>query len=125
MLCKTNFEYAQNKIASVRKLYRTSAPVICNGEKKPGRAPFHIIGGLLTTQNNWETKLCSLNVDTTDNGRIDIGCCIEDKNFLLEGDKYEWFNRDPLLTFFMQLLYMLQKQGSVPAMEIDKYYKVV
>lgn len=55
-LNKKNFEYTQKKIGSVKLLSRTSASVICNGELKPGRKPFEIIGGLLTIENGWKRK---------------------------------------------------------------------
>lgn len=122
-----NFKYAQRKIKSVRVLNRTSAPVLCNGEERPGREPFRIIGGLLTIDNEWEKKLTEQKINIDDKGVLDIGCCIHDKSWICRKNsegiyEYKWNNENSLLAFFMAFLNELQKLGTVPAMEISKYY---
>ncbi|MDR0942500.1 MAG: hypothetical protein LBM19_02710 [Holosporales bacterium] len=128
-LNKKNFEYAQKKIASVRRLTRTSAKVLCNGKQVPGREPFYIIGGLLSIRNKWENKLIKQKINTENNETLNIGCCIEERSWILkkcasDGFKYVWSkeSESSLLTFFMALLNELQSRGTVPAMEIPKYY---
>lgn len=129
-LSKATFEYAQQKIASVRKLYRTSAPVIANGKECPGRNPFEIIGGLLAINNKWKKMLKKQPINLNADNFLDMGCCINDRSWIAQKDqKTENFkyimndNKDEtLLSFFMAFLYKLQQRGSVPAMEIPKYF---
>lgn len=129
-LSKATFNYAQQKIASVRKLYRTSAPVIANGRECPGREPFKIIGGLLAINNKWKKTLEKQPVNLNADNFLDMGCCINDKSWVAQKDplteKFKYiFNAckdETLLSFFMTFLYKLQQRGSVPAMEIPKYF---
>ncbi|MDR1236111.1 MAG: hypothetical protein LBJ96_03825 [Holosporaceae bacterium] len=126
-LNKNNFEYAQQKAASVRKLFRTSAPVLCNGEERPGREVFSIIGGLLTIRNEWKSKLTEQIVDINDGDFLNIGCCIHDRSWICKKDlnntyRYIWSKESSLLSFFMTFLNELQIRGTVPAMEISEYF---
>lgn len=123
-LSKENFKYAQQKAKSVRKLLRTTATVISNGEPKIGRKPTHIIAGMLTTKQAWEKTLISQKADINSFEFLDIGCCVAGKSWVWNQDKYVLSKKqkDSLLTFFMKLLEMLQQQGTVPAMEINKYF---
>jgi hypothetical protein len=128
-LNKKNFEYAKAKVSSVRGLLRTSATVLCNGKPQRPRELFSIIGGLLTISNDWKTKITEQAVILDDKGTLDIGCCIQDKSWILKEDskgeaKYIWSKNEQnsLLTFFMVLLNELQLRGTVPAMEIQKYF---
>lgn len=123
-LSKKNFEYAQQKAKSVRILTRTTAAVRCNGELKDGRNPAHIIAGILTTNKSWETTLVTQNVDNNSEDFLDIGCCVDGKSWVWLDNKYVLSQKedDSLLTFFMKLLELLQEVGTVPAMEIPKYF---
>lgn len=125
-LNKKNFEYAQKKIASVRNLNRTSAAAICNGIPQKPRAMFNIIGGLLTTRGGWQKELLKQRINLQAPEHLDIGCCVEDKSWIVnkKTNKYIWSkdSKDSLLTFFMALLHKLQTCGTVPAIEIPKYF---
>ncbi len=126
-LNKKNFEYAQKKIASVRKLFRTSAPVLCNGKECPGRVIFPIIGGLLTIRNIWESKLVERKPNIDDSSFLDIGCCVDDKSWICKRYsngiyQYKWSSGNSLLAFFTAFLNELQIRGTVPAMELTRYY---
>src|SRR5580704_9461888 len=50
-------EYAQKKVASVRKLHRTSLPIPHAGGTYPPKPLSPIIGGLLTFQSTWSPPL--------------------------------------------------------------------
>ena len=50
-------EYAQKKVASVRKLHRTSLPIPHAGGVYPAKPLPHIIGGLLTFESDWSPAL--------------------------------------------------------------------
>lgn len=123
-LSKEYFEYAQQKARSVRKLLRTTASVLCNGELRPGRKPANIIAGLLTTNSAWENTLVSQVTDPQNDDFLDIGCCVNGKSWLWRDGKYilSHGENDSLLTFFMALLDKLQKFGTVPAMDIPQYF---
>lgn len=66
----SNLRYASKKIASVTNLNRKSTYVIDNGEKRHGRKPTAIIGGILATESSSTTTVIS-NVKQFTN--IDIG----------------------------------------------------
>lgn len=126
-LNKKNFEYAGEKVASVRRLVRTSAPVLCNGKECPGREPFPIMGGLLTIHNGWKSKLTGQKINVNDHAFLDIGCCVNGESWIYKKNsdgihQYVWSKGNSLLTFFCALLNELQIRGTVPAMEVLKYY---
>ncbi len=125
-LSKKNFDYASNKVKSVRGLVRTSAKVICNGALVEGRKPFDIIGGLLTIDNDWANNLEKQSVDADSNDFLNMGCCIKDKAWLMNKSLKKYiYNKNKensLLSFFMLLLDELQRRGTVPAMDITSYF---
>ena len=123
-LSKENFEYAQRKALSVRQLYRTTAPVFCNGKLTPGREPPHIIAGLLTTNRAWENQLTSLTCPFNTSNFLDLGCCINGRSWLWHDERYmlSLEDRNSLLTFFTTFLDLLRQLGTVPAMDISKYF---
>lgn len=50
---KKFMDYAGTKIASVRKLHRTTVPIAHAGGTYPPKPPTAILGGLLTTRSGW------------------------------------------------------------------------
>jgi hypothetical protein len=70
--------YAQAKVASVRRLHRTSLPIPHAGGVYPPKNPITILGGLLTFESDWkpcfgDSISTSLRKDQH-HGRLDIGC---------------------------------------------------
>jgi len=51
--------YAKRKIASVRKLHRTSLPVPTVSGMQPAKKPGHILGGFLSFESDWSPPLGS------------------------------------------------------------------
>ena len=47
---KENIDYASEKIKSVRNLRRTSAPYTGDGQNRPPKCPFRIVGGLMVRE---------------------------------------------------------------------------
>lgn len=123
-LNRQNFKYAMKKISSARNLERTSASILNAGVKTPGRIPHTILGGLLTTRNSWQNCLIKQNISNNDPGLLNIGCCAEDCCWKFHNGKYIWCNNKEhyLLSFFMELLNQLQQMGTVPAMDIPRYF---
>ncbi|MBR1778312.1 MAG: hypothetical protein IJ752_07005 [Alphaproteobacteria bacterium] len=124
-LSQENFEYAQQKAQSVRQLRRTTAPVYCNGTLMPGREPPHIIAGLLTTNKAWEDRLIQKKCSYDALDFLDIGCCVKGKSWLWHENNYilSLDEKDSLLSFFMAFVDRLRLLGTVPAMDISKYFK--
>jgi len=114
---KTYFEYAVNKLESVKKLKRTSAPfahILGKGIKKLE----DIMGGILTKGNKSTTFF-----DGVDNKSplsfivsLDVGVKI------VINSRLEKQEKDTLLAFFLlKLIEKLRAVGSVSAIEVDKY----
>lgn len=70
--------YAQKKVASVRKLHRTSLPIPFANGTYPAKPPIPILGGILSLESEWSPPMGEpfakgLAADG-DLGRLDIGC---------------------------------------------------
>lgn len=128
VLDKKNFVYAQNKAKSVRRLYRTSASVISNGNIVVGRKPFPIIAGLLTNTCRWERGLPKQILDEIEPGFLNLCGCVDGDSWAAKetesGLRYVKNNNreNSLLSFFMELLNQLQIRGTVTALDVPKYF---
>lgn len=135
---KQHLEYASEKIASVRSLHRTTAPVPYAGGTYEPVVPRRIIGGLLTRRSGWSPALGSALVDCLDaledrdpEGRLwglDIGCVLEQGGFFVDEDptiRKTVIHRTTadvaLISFVLRLLRLLQMVGSAPAIDYDAY----
>ena len=130
---KKQIEYAAKKIASVRKLHRTSVPIPYAGGTYAPKILFPILGGIVATKVDWkkgfdkefQASLATEDVDM----QIDFGCAIDTGSFVVEYDgtsikQIEIEKDNILLTFFMKLLDSLQIKGSVPALDYKAYYRL-
>lgn len=149
------FEYAGEKIESVRKLKRTSVGIINAGQPHRPRALTKIIGGILASTNSYthanndtiESHLKKL----TGHQSIEIGCAVDYGcfyvNYTGEEDLNDTdleqrisnyyvnrsFNKvtfsksvNSLVTFFLQLTrYLQQAIGTVAAIDLNEYAKAV
>lgn len=130
-LNKDHIEYTGKKIRSVRQLERTSAPIYYAKGQYPPKLLFDIIGGILTLTNDWKSLGDAFNtaiLSCSDNEKINIGCCISAGSFaisysndIIKCNKSD--AEDALIFFFLNLIEMLQKLGTVPAIEIAKYHQ--
>ncbi|MEP0009201.1 MAG: DUF6602 domain-containing protein, partial [Balneola sp.] len=147
---KGYIEYAGDKIASVRKLYRTSTNIIDRGRLFDPRPLTKIIGGLLAVKSSIsndtiEKHLKSLKSEET----FDMGCAVATGSFYVQYDGKENpdvqdFNKriktyykdrkiediefssskHSLVTFFLQLSrYLQQSIGTVAAIDLGAYAK--
>jgi hypothetical protein len=126
-----NLDYASDKIESVRKLFRTSAPIVNMGKTSKPRRKFPILGGILTTSSDWSPafgKSFSKHLKKSDRLRkIDIGFCMDAGGFELVArarpqDRMKVFTGDnSLVVFLLSLLNRLQSLGTVPAIKFDRY----
>ncbi|WP_139825224.1 DUF6602 domain-containing protein [Mycobacterium conspicuum] len=121
--------YAAEKVQSVRKLERTSAPIVhAGGVIKEPSAPKPILGGLLTTTSDW-TVLGVPFVDALHNqvaeGRLDIGCIVKVAGWEATYSDQPSVSRSvpehALVFFYLRLLAALQQHGTVPAMDFGAW----
>jgi hypothetical protein len=142
-LSKENVEYAGDKLATVRSLRRTSAPVPHAGGVFKPITPDRIIGGVLTRRSGWsppfgdafEACLNALDAKDSDDFMwgLDIGCAVEAGGFTVTrntdtGTTVTIDHSDgdvALIYFVMRLLRQLQAVGSAPAIDYDAYLRSV
>lgn len=126
-------EYSGNKVASVRGLDRTSAPITYAAGKYGPRELFNILGGILSYDVEWsppfgDTFKEAL-IKMEDVQRLDIGCSILKGAFEIcyKTEKQEIMSEtsDALLFFFLRFLSRLQELGTVPAIQLDAYLDLV
>jgi hypothetical protein len=120
--------YAQEKVASVRRLHRTSLPIPYANGVYPPKPLIPILGGLLTFESEWSPALGSsfygaLMKDIGE-GRLDIGCFASHGHFYYDGGNYEMVNEGkPATAFLLKLIAQLQFSGTVPMIDVDAYAK--
>lgn len=122
--------YAQKKIASVRRLHRTSLPIPYAKGVYPAKPLIPILGGLLTFESEWNPALGSsfenaLSADTGD-GRLDLGCVASHGHFFFDQatSAYLLSNEERAATAFLfKLISSLQFSGTVPMIDIEAYAK--
>lgn len=124
---RNNIEYAAKKVASVRGLSRTSAPIPYVAGEYRAKPLHHIIGGLLTMDSGWNPPLGeplerALRDFGGDQG-LDLGCALRSGAFETGvGDELVRAGSETALIFFvLRLLQRLQKLASPPAIDYDVY----
>lgn len=119
-------EYALGKIASVRKLVRTSLPIPHAGGTYEPRSPQRILGGLVTLESDWnpalgEPLLKALSRVGTDD-RLDIGCIAAHGAFWTKDDQYSFLpGGKPATAFLLELIARLQSLATVPMLDVRAY----
>lgn len=125
-----NVAYAQKKVASVRRLHRTSLPIPYAKGTYPAKPLIPILGGLLTFESEWSPAFGpsfhqALSKDRGD-GRLDIGCVAAHGHFHFdaENDRYQMTAEGkPATAFLFKLISQLQSSGTVPMIDVDAYGK--
>lgn len=124
-------KYAMEKVASVRRLRRTSVPVPHAGGRFPPKKAPRILAGILTLDSEWkpalreplEKKLA----DDPQEGKLDLGCVLKQGAFEV---RYSSKGRPRVTTtgpetalifFFLRLLGRLQECGTAVALDFDAY----
>lgn len=120
--------YAQEKVASVRRLHRTSLPIPYAKGVYPAKPLIPILGGLLTFESEWSPalgpsfqKALSANVG---DGQLDIGCVASHGHFFFEqaSSSYTFVNENkPATAFLFRLISQLQFSGTVPMIDVEAY----
>lgn len=121
-------KYAQDKVASVRKLHRTSLPIPYAKGVYPAKPLIPIIGGILTLESEWNPALGKpllnqLNVDVGE-GRLNMGCTANHGFFYLDGNSGQYVineQQKAATAFLFKLIEVLQFSGTVPMIDINAY----
>jgi hypothetical protein len=119
-------KYAQQKVNSVRSLYRTSLPIPHAGGTYPAKKPIDIIGGVLSFESDWSPPLGDALNDAllAENGSLDIGCVAAHGYFNHDptSGSYEYIRGNkPATAFLFKLISRLQFSGTVPMIDVLAY----
>jgi hypothetical protein len=129
-LTKLQIEYAGDKIASVRRLRRTSAE-FPHATGRSRTLPKPILGGIVTYESGWSPALGDAFESSLRNSseaqRLDLGCALCDGGFdvLYDERGVPTLTRSAaessLIFFFLRLLHRLQEVATVPAIDYREY----
>jgi hypothetical protein len=118
---------ASEKAASVRRMRRTSVPIIAGGKSREAIRPAPILAGILGSSSIWtqptfEENLVAALADLPKPDRLDIGCALEHGSFEQTKKGIKVSTPDESLIFFMlRLLDRLRQMGTAPAADLMKY----
>jgi hypothetical protein len=120
--------YAHHKIATVRRLHRTSLPIPSAAGMLPAKALPHILGGLLTLESTWDPPLPANLLEQLQRAgpeeRLDLGCVAAHGIFWRDGDEFTLAPQDKAATAFsFELIARLQAIATVPMIDIRAYAK--
>jgi len=120
--------YAQEKVASVRRLHRTSLPIPHAGGTYPAKPLIPILGGILTFESEWDPPLGAPLANTLSAGggeqQLDLGCVASHGHFFRETEagSYSFVQENkPATAFLFKLISRLQFSGTVPMIDIEAY----
>lgn len=124
-----NIYYAAKKALSVRKLIRTTAPIVqAGGTISTPKKPFNIIAGILTIDGKCTDAIKIKLSKLSGNSFLHFGCSLDNVSFWFkkkeEGVVFEKSRqKEALIFFFLNLLSELQKVGTVSATKWEAYFK--
>ncbi len=115
--------YAQKKVASVRRLHRTSLPIPTASGTNAPKALQHIFGGVLTFESDWNPPLGQPLLEalvSEPEGRLDLGCAAAHGVFGCdaEGCFSIATGGKPATAFLLELIARLQTSATVPLIDI-------
>lgn len=123
----SHVNYAKNKVASVRKLHRTSLPIPHAGGVYEPKRLTPILGGLLTLESEWQqphgTVLTEALADMDPARRLDIGCIAAHGMFECNPDGSYTITPQgkPVAAFLLELIARLQTTATVPMIDVRAY----
>jgi hypothetical protein len=119
--------YAQRKVASVRKLKRTTLPIRHAGGTFDPVEPQSILGGLLAFESGWKPALgpalLSALRAADERERLDLGCVAAHGVFGCDpsGCHSHTLGGKPATAFLLELIARLQESGTVARLDIRAY----
>lgn len=121
--------YAQKKVASVRRLYRTSLPIPTASGPVPPKPLHRILGGLLTFESDWnppfgEPLAAALSAGIHDE-QLDLGCVAAHGMFSCDANGCHTATPQgkAATAFLFELIARLQGCATVPMIDIRAYAK--
>ena len=117
---------AGRKAASVRRLRRTSVPVLSAGAPRPAIACRPIIAGILALRSGWPTRFARRLPQALDrlapDERLDLGCALRDGSFEYSTAAFTLSTSGESLIFLMlRLIDRLRALGTAPAADLMAY----
>jgi hypothetical protein len=128
---KAYLEYAGGKAESVRRLARTSVPIIHAGGEYPAKPPFPIIAGIIASSIDWATGFSAESFKENYNSltelqKLDCGLAVSGSVFDVYSGSIEIGPSEQSLAYFLfRLLQKLQSLGTVPAIDWNAYAAVL
>lgn len=119
--------YAKKKVASVRRLHRTSLPIPHAGGTYPPKPLAPIIGGLLTLGSDWSPPLGeplrSALALGGDDEILDLGCVAAHGIFSCDAERGQILTRmdKPATAFLFEIIARLQEKATVPMIDVRAY----
>ena len=121
-------KYAQEKVASVRSLHRTSLPIPYANGTYPAKPLIPIIGGILTLESEWSPAfgkplLKQLKANQAE-GLLDISCTANHGYFYFDDTKSDFIlktQQKATVAFLFKLISILQFSGTVPMIDVQAY----
>jgi hypothetical protein len=124
----TYLKYAGDKAASVRRLTRTTVPIVQAGMDKPtpAKAPFRILSGLVAARASWGDGLGAAfqkqHARLKDAHAIDCLLALGSGSYdVFDGKPQRCAGGNALIFFLFRLLKQLQTLGTVPAIDWNAY----
>jgi hypothetical protein len=120
-------EYAREKVASVRRLHRTSLPIPHAGGTYPAKPLPKILGGLLTFESDWNPGLGQPLLDALaadpEEERLDLGCVAAHGLFSCDDTGCHSIGPigKPATAFLFELIARLQMSATVPMIDVRAY----
>ena len=120
--------YARSKVATVRRLHRTSLPIPYAKGVYPPKPLIPILGGILTFESDWSPcfgqPLRNALAGGDDTDRLDLGCVAAHGHFVWDTAKGAYgttIEGKPATAFLFKLISMLQFSGTVPMIDVQAY----
>lgn len=123
-------KYAKEKVASVRRLHRTSLPIPYAKGVYPAKALIPILGGVLSFESDWSPALGASLLKALEPAspeeRLDLGCVAAHGHFYFDSGSKKYIMQaegKPATAFLFKLISTLQFSGTVPMIDVDAYAK--
>jgi hypothetical protein len=120
-------EYAGEKAESVRRLKRTTVPIVHAGGEYPPKTPFSIVSGIVASGIDWAEGFSGeafrlAHASLADVRKLDCGLAVSGSVFDTYNGILEVGPSSQALAYFLfRLLQKLQSLGTVPAIDWNAY----
>ena len=121
-----HIDYAQKKVASLRRLHRTSLPIPHAGGTYPPKPLAHILGGILTFDSEWNPPLgrsLTAAISAAPEDRLDLGCVAAHGIFTCDDARHHAViaGGKPATAFVLELIARPQDGATVPMIDTRAY----